>query len=379
MKTKHLIFLIIILAVVAILSVRLNKLPTAYDSVDHLIGESLIDIDILRVTKSIQIDTANEDPINLKAGSGNSWFISSFNNFPVDFSKLTALSKDLTDIKVLRNVSADPDVLSRLELGLNKIILRDSEDKILQMLDLGKESQKGGQYIKKSDSEEAYLLERSLSLKNDPNDWIDTSVLDMDIGSVQSFSTPSWQEDQPPLEFVRVEGQNNFNSSYLPEGKTLVDTAVNAFLEELLTISFDEIAKQTDSAVIEAMAYRKDFTLQLVSGENLTISVARRPEKKELKQNDPVASIPDDTEELPTESIVVENKDNQQSSEPEYETIPAGDVYVVYQIKDSKSPWKSVTETFAFTISSSDLKALKPDFSTLFEVPKVEDKIPSDE
>ena len=379
MKTKHLIFLIIILAVVAILSVRLNKLPTAYDSVDHLIGESLIDIDILRVTKSIQIDTANEDPINLKAGSGNSWFISSFNNFPVDFSKLTALSKDLTDIKVLRNVSADPDVLSRLELGLNKITLRDSEDKILQMLDLGKESQKGGQYIKKSDSEEAYLLERSLSLKNDPNDWIDTSVLDMDIGSVQSFSTPSWQEDQPPLEFVRVEGQNNFNSSYLPEGKTLVDTAVNAFLEELLTISFDEIAKQTDSAVIEAMAYRKDFTLQLVSGENLTISVARRPEKKELKQNDPVASIPDDTEELPTESIVVENKDNQQSSEPEYETIPAGDVYVVYQIKDSKSPWKSVTETFAFTISSSDLKALKPDFSTLFEVPKVEDKIPSDE
>ena len=379
MKTKHLIFLIIILAVVAILSVRLNKLPTAYDSVDHLIGESLIDIDILRVTKSIQIDTANEDPINLKAGSGNSWFISSFNNFPVDFSKLTALSKDLTDIKVLRNVSSDPDVLSRLELGLNKVTLRDSEDKILQMLDLGKESQKGGQYIKKSDSEEAYLLERSLSLKNDPNDWIDTSVLDMDIGSVQSFSTPSWQEDQPPLEFVRVEGQNNFNSSYLPEGKTLVDTAVNAFLEELLTISFDEIAKQSDSAVIEAMAYRKDFTLQLVSGENLTISVARRPEKKELKQNDPVASIPDDTEELPTESIVVENKDNQQSSEPEYETIPAGDVYVVYQIKDSKSPWKSVTETFAFTISSSDLKALKPDFSTLFEVPKVEDKIPSDE
>ena len=379
MKTKHLIFLIIILAVVAILSVRLNKLPTAYDSVDHLIGEGLIDIDILRVTKSIQIDTANEDSINLKAGSRNSWFISSFNNFPVDFSKLTALSKDLTDIKVLRNVSADPDVLSRLELGLNKITLRDSEDKILQMLDLGKESQKGGQYVKKSDSEEAYLLERSLSLQNDPNDWIDTSVLDMDIGLVQSFSIPSWQEDQPPLEFIRVEGQNNFNSSYLPEGKTLVDTAVNAFLEELLTISFDEIAKQTDSAVIEAMAYRKDFTLQLVSGENLTISVARRPEKKELKQNDPVASIPDDKEELPTESIGVENKDKQQSSEPEYETIPAGDVYLVYQIKDSKSPWKSVTETFAFTISSSDLKALKPNFSTLFEVPKVEDKIPSDE
>ena len=379
MKTKNLIFLIIVLAVLAILSVRLNRLPPSYDSVDQRIGKSLIDIKTIRKTKSIQIDFADRDSINFKASSGNTWFISSFNNFPVDFPKLTALSKDLSDIKILRNVSADSDVLGRLELGLNKITLRDSEENILQVLDLGKESQKGGQYVKKSDSEVAYLLERSLSLQNDPKDWIDTSVLEVDVDAVQSFYIPSWEEDQPPLEFASVEGQDTFKTNYQPEGKTLVISAAKAFIEELLNISFDEIANQTDPIVIEAMNYRKDFILQLVSGQSITISVARIPEKKELKQIDPDSSISSDDKDLPVESSSIKNKDIKESSEPEYDTIPAGDAYITYQIKDSKNPWKSVTDIFAFKISSTDFKALKPDFSTLFESPETEQAVPSEE
>ena len=378
MKTKNLIFLIIVLAILAILSVRLNKLPPSYDSVDQLIGKSLIDIRTIRKTKSIQIDFADKDSINFKAGYENTWFISSFNNFPVDFPKLTALSKDLSDVKILRNVSANPDVLGRLELGLNKITLRDSEENILQVLDLGKETQKGGQYVKKSDSDEAYLLERSLSLQNDPNDWIDSSVLDVDVDAVQSLYIPSWEENQPPFELARVEGQDTFKTSYQPEGKTLVVSAANAFLEELLTISFDEIATQTDPVVIKAMTYRKDFTLQLVSGQSLTISVARTPEKKELKQIDPTSSIPSDDEDLSVESSNTKNKDIKESSEPEYETIPAGDAYIIYQLKDSKNPWKPVTDTFAFKIRSTDFKALKPDFYTLFESPETEQAVPSE-
>ena len=375
MKTKNLIFLIIILAVVAILSVRLNQLPTSHHFADQQIGEGFVDTAIMRKTKNIQIDFSDRDSLNFKAGSGNTWFISSFNDFPADFSQLTVLSKDLTEIKILRNVSTDPVVLSRLKLGLHKITLRDSEDNILQELSIGKEDQKGGQYVKKSDSEQAYLLERSISLQNDPSDWIDSSVLDIDINSVQTFSIPSWEENQPPLDFAKIKSQDTFQSSYQPAGKTLVDTVVTTFLEELLTISFDEIAEQTDPAVIEALAHRKDFSLQLVSGQRLSLSVARRPEKKELIQPDSVVSKSVDEE----ESSNLEESDDHDLTEPEYDTIPAGDAYIIYQLNDPSNPWKSVTDTFAFTISSTDFEGLKPDFSTLFEEPKNDSTEPSEE
>jgi hypothetical protein len=124
----------------------------------------------------------------------------------------------------------------------------------------------------------------------------------------------------------------------LPPGDKLLPDKISAVVTSLTSLRFSDTVAADDPAAEEAALHGRSFKLTTFNGKTLTVAMGRKPEVKRLKAPTP----------SPVDTTSKDPKADAKLPEPEFETIPAGSVYVWVESSDANAPLNRLMKTRAF-------------------------------
>jgi hypothetical protein len=390
MKLKTLIVSVVVLAALS-LAVFLATRPGQPPSQDARLGQPLIDRATVEKAAKLQISDQGKT-IALARQADGTWRDTSYFDLPADFSKLTGFVSSLTEAKLDRLVTTNPDRIARLEFKDTKIELRDAADKPLWSVTLGKSAEiGGGRFLRFDDEKKAYLANLNAWLDTDAKNWANAELLNLkadDVAKIEiefpaapAGDTTSKTAATPASTVVisREKKDAAWTSRQTPANEKVKADRVSSLLNEVGNVRFSDTSDPSDPNVAVAKAHSRTFKLTTFDGKTYTVTFGRKPEEKKLKPA--TAPKSEATAEASTPAAAkagkaAEKKANEaKPAAPEYETIPAGPAYTFISSSDASAPVNALMQKRAFQVSEYIFTGLPQKPEELFEpAPKPEEK-----
>ena len=393
--------LTICVAVLAVLSavVYFAQRPGPAPSKDPRVGQPLADRTVVEKAAKLTVSDQGKT-VTLTRNADGTWTDISYFDLPADFSKLSGFVGNLTEAKVDRFVTANPERLGRLDFKDTKIELLDSANKPLWQITLGKNSDVGGgRFIKFDDEKKAYLASLNAWIDTDAKSWANAELIALkpdDIAKVEiGFPAAAATTTEPKMPATpattivvsRAKKDAPWTADKTPANQKLKDDKISSVLSSLGSIRFTDTSDLTDPNVAAAKAHEREFKVTTFDGKTYTIAMGRKPEEKKLKP-------PTDGKTGPAALGKVEDLAKAEKSAngekktaetkpvaPEFETIPAGPVYVFISSSDANAPVNAMMKKRAYQIGDYVFTGLPQKPDELFEAapppppaPKPEDK-----
>lgn len=371
MKLKTLIVTVSVLAVLAVIAFIARR-PTPPPSADPRIGQRLVDPELVPKAAKVRITDAGKSVV-LHRGSDGTWRVASYHDFPADFQKLSGFIGNLTDAKLQRLVTSNPDRIARLEFKDTKIELLDGSDKTLWSATLGKTPETGGgRFVKFGDENKAFLASLSAWLDTESKNWAQSELINLKSEDVAKIELPF---PEGTVVVSRAKKEDPWTSENAPAGQRVKADKISSVLSSLGSVRFSDTAEPSDPNVAAAKADLRTFKLTTFDGKTHTIAMGRKPEEKKLKppgagtdgKSGPASlgSLTDLAKK--DEAKAGEEKKDDKPLAPEFETIPAGPVYVFVTHADASAPVNSMMEKRAFQISEYTFTGLPQKQEEIFE------------
>lgn len=375
MKLKTLIVSIVVLAALAVVAYIAQR-PSAPVSSDSRVNQPLVERAAVEKAAKLRISDAGKTVEVVQANGA--WRVPSYYDMPADFSKLSSFIGSLTDAKLQRLVTTNPDRLSRLEFKDTKIELLDSADKPIWSATLGKNAESGGgRYVKFGDEKKAYQANLNAWLDTEPKNWANAELLNVKPDDVAKVEIPF--AEGGPITVSRAKKEDPWTADKTPENQKVKADKVAAVLGSIGNIRFSDTSNPDDANAAAAKANLRAFKLTTFDGKTTTVALGRKPEEKKLKPPTATAdgksgpgalgSVADLTkkEEKKDEAKPGEEKKDDKPLAPEFETIPAGPVYVFITSSDASAPVNALMQKRAFQISDYTFTGLPQKAEELFE------------
>lgn len=158
------------------------------------------------------------------------WLIQSSDNFPALSDKVRTTIIKLSELRIDSGKTKNPELYSKLAVegpydrqSKSRLIsLLDEEGEVIASLIVGKARQ-GNEaipaiYGRLPDSDQALLLQGSLEVSSNANDWFEKNIINLDSAEVQRVTVKHPGENSFVF-FRKEEGQVNFNLEEIPQGK----------------------------------------------------------------------------------------------------------------------------------------------------------------
>ena len=376
MKIKTLVVTVLVLAALA-LGVYIARRPEAPKSADARLGQPLVDAATIEKAQKLRISDAGKTVELVK--SDGTWRVTSYHNLPADFSKLSGLVGNLTDAKLQRLVTTSPDRIARLEFKDTKIELFDASDKPLVSLVLGKNAEVGGgRYVRFGDEPKAYLTNLSAWLDTEAKNWANAELINVKPEDIAKVEIPF--AEGGPITISRAKKEDPWTSDKTPAGQRVKSDKVASVLSSVGNVRFSDTTAPDDPNVAPAKENLRTFKLTTFDNKNITVAMGRKPEEKKLKppaattdgKSGPaalgsVADLAKKSETKEGEPAAGEEKKDDKPLAPEYETIPAGPVYVFISHSDASAPVNAAMQKRAYQISDYTFTGLPQKPEELFE------------
>src|SRR3954469_16652145 len=136
MKLKSILIVVASLAALSIVVYFIQR-PPASGATDPRLGHSLSQGAPLDQATQLRLADQGKT-VTLARQTDGSWRVTNYYDFPADFKKLSAFIGSLTEAKVQRLVTSNPERIARLEFKDTKIELLDNAGKELWSVALGK-------------------------------------------------------------------------------------------------------------------------------------------------------------------------------------------------------------------------------------------------
>jgi hypothetical protein len=319
MKLRTIVITVAVLAALSIAAYLRNR-PQVAPPADHRVGTVLLDD--ATATKAAAIVVSDQGKkVELAKGTDGSWTVRSYYGLPADFDKVSRLVQDLNESKVDRFVTESPARLERLEFKDSGISLRDASGKEIWSVTFGKTPDSGnGKFIRFGSEPKAFFSSTRVWLDTDAKGWANSSLATAKADDVSKITVPV--EDGRTVTLLRKTKDAAWTTPEVPKGKVLSADKAASILGSLTSLRFSDTTDPKDSGAAEASKYARTFTLTTFSGETVAITLARKPEEKKLKP--PVADA------KPSVDLSKDGtkKEDAKPMTPEFETIPAGPVYI---------------------------------------------------
>ncbi len=354
MKLKSLVLVVVVLAALSGVAFWLNRPPPPPPS-DPRVGQPLVETGLIDKAARLRL-TDQGKTVELSRGANGSWQDDSYFGLPADFSKLSSFINDLTGAKVDRLVTSNPDRIGRLEFTGTRLALLDAAGKDMWAVNLGKNAEQGGRFVRFGDENKAYLASLNAWLDTDPKGWANATLLDLKADDIASIEVPL--DDAAATTLSRAKKDDPWKAAPLPTGKQLRSDKVAGILSSLGSLRFSDSSDPKEAAIGAARHHLKTYRLTTFAGKTYTVELGRKPEEKKLK---PLAQSPKvDLSFKPGQKPAADAK----PPAPEYETIPAGPVYVWVSPLPSPSFGSRAFQVDEYTYTSLPQKA-----EDLFEPP----------
>jgi len=373
MKLRSLVITVVVLAVLSAAAYFLQR-PVPAPAADTRLGQPLADRAAIEKAAKLRL-TDQAKTVTLARQPDGTWRVASYFDLPADFQKLTRFVDDLTDAKIQRLVTTNPDRIARLDFKDTKIELLDSAGKTLWSLTLGKNAETGGGRFVRFDAEQkAYLANLNVWLDAESKNWADSQLLDLKPDDIAAIELPFAAGG--PLTVSRAKKEDPWTADKTPAGQKLKPDKISSIVSSLDALRFTDTTDLTEASLAVAKPHSRTFKLTTFDHKTYTIALARKPEEKKLKPPTPSAdgksgpaalgSIVDLAKK--TGSAGAEKKtDEKKPLEPEYETIPAGPGFVTIASSDSTAPVNALMQKRAFQVSDYVFTNLPQNAADLFE------------
>ena len=375
MKLKSIVRIIAILAALSAVAFFATR-PTPAPVADTRIGQPLADRAIVEKATKLRLNDQGKT-VTLVRQADATWKVSSYHDFPADFSKLATFIGSLTDAKLERLVTSSPARIALLEFKDTKIELLDATDKELWAVTLGKNPDTGsGRYVRYGAEAKAFLASLSAYLDTDSKNWANTELLALKVDDVAKIEIPfvaANASEPTSLTVSRATKDAPWTAEKTPDGQKLKADKISAVLSSLSSIRFSETNDLTDANAVAAKATERLFKIETFDKKVLKIALGRKPEEKKLKPIAPPAEGQSGLASLGTAADMLKKDaagkpaDPAKPIAPEFETIPAGPVFVNIASSDASSSVNALMQKRAFQISDYTFTSLPQKSDELFE------------
>lgn len=266
---------LVVLALAAVWGQRGDAPPSDVDA-PFLPGleAALGDIDRVRV-----VGAGNETLATLERRTDN-WVVAEKQGYPADIAKIRGALRALAEARIIEQKTANPEYYDRL--GVESVESEDAsgvqliayagEDPRASVI-IGDSDAANSQYVRASDAETSYLVDRKIDVPRDAVGWIDGTIMDVSSSRVASVTI-----EHPDGETVRItkndQDDTNFTVENVPEGRELSYPGVaNVLANTLRGLRLDDVAaaeaelpdettrttfRTFDGLVVTATSYTRD-------------------------------------------------------------------------------------------------------------------------
>lgn len=369
MKLKQLVVIVALLAGLSTV-VFLVRRPAPPLSADARLDKPILDAATAGKVAEIKISDAGKTLI-VKRDANGTWHVPAYYEFPADFQKIARFVGELTEAKLTRLVTTSPDRIARLEFKDTQITLLDATAKELWTATLGKSADTGsGRFLRFGVEPKAYLASLSTYLDLEPKNWANPELLALKPDDIAKIEIPF--AEGGPLTFTRAKKGDAWTAAPTPAGQKLKADALTSTLNALTGLRFSETSDLADANVLAAKAHERLFKIETFDKKILKIALGRKPEEKKIKP--PVADAKAALAALGTSADLAKSETSGQPAEPvkpvapEFETIPAGPVFVTITHGDGPAaPINALMAKRAFQIAEYTFTSLPTKAADLFE------------
>jgi hypothetical protein len=361
MKLKNLLIVVAVLAVLSGAAYWMNR-PAAPPPSDARIGQPIVDQAAIESAAKLRL-TDQGKTVVLSRQAGGTWRDDSYYGMPVDFSKLSSFIGDLTAAKLDRLITTNPQRIARLEFTGSKIELLDAKDHATWSLDLGKNGDQGGRFVRYAGEGKAYLASLNAWLDTDPKGWADAALITLKPDDVAKIELPL--EDGQKVTVSRAKKDAPWAAAPIPAGQQLKTDKVTGALSSLTALRFSDSSDPADPAVAPAKAHQRVYRLTTFDGKTYSVAMGRKPEEKKLKPIDKNAKV--DLSYKPGDAGKPAGDAAAKPPTPEYDVTPAGPVYVSVTASDSAAPVNALMQKRAFQVDEYTYTSMPQKADDLFE------------
>lgn len=373
MKLRTLFVYVVLLAALSGIVWFLNR-PAPPPSADPRLGQSLVAASVVEKAAKLRLSDQGKSVTVVRQPDGT-WRVPSYFDLPADFSKITGLMGNLTDAKLERLVTSNAERIARLEFKDSKIDLLDSADKEVWSVTLGKNPDAGGgRFVRFGAEPKAFLASLNAWLDTEPKNWANTELLNLKADDIAKIEVPFAEGGL--ITFARAKKDDAWTADKTPLGQRVKADRVSTLIGSIGNVRFSDTNDLTEANFAAAKANERLFKVETFDHKVIKIGLGRKPEEKKLK---PPAPSNDGKTGAPSEALAKEGpaslgkledlgKPDQKPLAPEYETIPAGPVFVTISHGDGeKAPINALMAKRAFQISEYTFTGLPQKSDELFE------------
>jgi hypothetical protein len=377
MKLKTLIVTVLVLAVLSI-GVYIANRPGPKVTGDPKVDQPLVDRATVEKSSKLKISDAGKT-VELTRQSDGTWRVTSYYDLPADFTKLSGFIGNLTDAKLQRLVTSSAERIARLEFKDTKIELFDAAGKPTFSATLGKNAELGGgRYVRFGDEQKAYQTNLNAWLDSESKNWANAELINIKADDIAKIEIPF--AEGGPITLSRAKKEDPWTADKTPAGQKVKADKVSSVISSVAAVRFSDTTAPDDPAVAPAKANLRTFKLTTFDNKTITVAMGRKPEEKKLKPPAPTAdgksgpgalgSMADLTKKAEPkegETKPGEEKKDDKPLAPEFETIPAGPVFVFISSSEASAPVNTLMQKRAFQISDYTFTGLPQKAEELFE------------
>lgn len=351
------------------LAVWLVRRPAAPVSTDARIGQPVLAPDLAADLTRLELADGGKT-VALARQADGTWTVPDYHDFPADFAKLTRLVADLTEARIQRLVTTRPERLARLEFKDTTLTFHGAAGRTPFRLTLGKTADGGGRFVRFGEEEKGYLANLNSYADAEPKNWADATLLSLKPAEIAAVEIGF--ADGAPVTATRAKPEEAWVAASAPAGQRLKADRINSLLTTVGSLRFTDTTAPDDAQAVAARAHPRTLKLTTFGGQTYTLTFARRPEEKRPKPpaaetKSPATEVVPATE-APTPAAPAEAPAPPPAAAPaapEFETIPAGPVFVAIKSSESAARLNALMEQRAFQIAEwiyTGLPAAAADF-----------------
>lgn len=370
MKLKSILIAVAVLAALSAAAFFATR-PAPPPVADTRLGSPIVDRTIVEKAAKLRLSDQGKT-VTLVRQPDATWKVATYHDFPADFSKLSSFIGSLTDAKLERLVTSSPDRIARLEFKDTKIDLLDASDKELWTVTLGKNPDSGaGRYLRYGSEPKAFLANLSAYLDTESKNWANTELLALKVDDVAKIEIPF--AEGGPITVTRAKKEDPWTADNTPAGQKLKADKISSLLSSLSSIRFSDTNELTDANAVAAKSNERLFKIETFDKKTLKVALGRKPEEKKLKPITPPAEGQSALSTLGTSADLLKKDADGKTADPakpltpEFETIPAGPVFVTIANSDSAASVNALMQKRAFQISDYTYTSLPQKTEELFE------------
>ncbi|HWA10704.1 MAG TPA: DUF4340 domain-containing protein [Opitutaceae bacterium] len=377
MKLKNLALAVAVLAVLSVITFFVQR-PAPPPSADPRVGQPLAAAATLGQAAKVRIADLGKTVLLVKSADGT-WRVPGYYDLPADFSKLSHLVGDLTEARLQRLVTTNPERIGRLEFKDTQIAFLDSADKELWSVTLGRNAENGGRFVRFGSEQKAYLANLNTDVDVEAKNWADSQLLNLKPDDIAKMEVSFPDDGGQTVTVSRAKKEDPFVSDKTPEGQRLKGEAVANLLSSVTTLRFSDSSDPADPNAVAARTHNRVVKLTTFAGQTFTIGIGRKPEEKVIKAPAPagdasksgpaavLSALQGDKKDAAAPDAAKPGEGPAKTLEPATETVPAGPVYFSIASSDAGAPINALMQKRAFQTGEYAFTSLPQKVDDLFE------------